>query len=317
MNREFKNSRKSEKEYIDDLKKQIEKLKKERNAIIIAHNYQRKEVQDIADIMGDSLALSRAVMKTEAKVIVFCGVHFMAESAAILNPKKKVLLPVKESGCPMADMATVEKIKKMRNQCPDAAVVSYVNSSADVKAESDISCTSGNAIDVVKSLKEDRIIFVPDRNLGHYVKINVPEKEIILWPGFCPAHIRLMEEEVINVKKQHPNAEFLAHPECRPGVVKLADAVCSTEGMFKHVRSSLSKEFIIGTEEGLVYRLKKENPGKKFFLPSEHLICADMKLTTLGWVAHSLKFMEHCVTVPEQVRIKALKSLERMLEASN
>jgi len=305
---------KSDNQYIQDLIEQIDKLKKQKNAVVIVHNYQREEIQDIADITGDSLALSRAAKEVEADVIVFCGVYFMAESAAILNPKKKVLLPVKEAGCPMADMATVEKVKKARQLHPDAAVVCYVNSSADVKAESDICCTSSNAIEVVKSLKEKKIIFVPDRNLGNYVKINVPDKEFVLWPGFCPTHIRLMEEEVINTKKENPEAEFIAHPECRPEVIELADVVCSTAGMFKYAKNSPKKEFIIGTEKGLIYKLEKENPDKKFILPSQHLICANMKLTTLGWVVHALKTEEYKITVPGDIAKRALKSLERMLE---
>ncbi|MCM8779144.1 MAG: quinolinate synthase NadA [Candidatus Omnitrophica bacterium] len=305
-----------ERRYIENLKQKIAELKKERRAVIIVHNYQREEVQDIADYTGDSLELSRAVINIAAEVIVFCGVHFMAESAAILNPDKKVLLPVKEAGCPMADMVTAEKLRAMRQNFPDAAVVCYVNSSARVKAESDICCTSSNAIEVVRSLPHKRIIFVPDKNLGAYIQNNVPEKEIILWNGFCPTHIRLTEEEVMEMKKIYPQAEFIAHPECRPEVVALADKVLSTGGMFKYVKNSPAKEFIIGTERGLVYRLKKENPEKKFYLPSEHLVCANMKLITLGWIAHSLEFMVHEVKVPEEIRVKAKLALERMLEVS-
>ncbi len=302
--------------YIENLKKKIAVLKKERKAVIIVHNYQREEIQDIADHLGDSLALSQVAVNVDAEVIVFCGVHFMAESAAILNPDKKVLLPVKEAGCPMADMVTAEKLKAMRQQYPDAAVVCYVNSSARVKAESDICCTSSNAIEVVRSLPHKRIIFVPDKNLGAYIQLNVPDKEIILWNGFCPTHIRLTEEEVTEIKEEHPAAEFIAHPECRPEVLALADNVLSTGGMFTYVNKSPCREFIIGTERGLVYRLEKENPEKKFYLPSEHLVCANMKLITLGWVAHSLELMIHQITVPEEIRRKAKQSLERMLEVS-
>jgi len=311
------NIRKSEEKYIQNLKNKIQQLKGKRDAVIIAHNYQREGVQDIADIIGDSLALSKAAREVESNTIVFCGVHFMAESAAILNPQKEVLLPVKEAGCPLADMATVEKIRKFRQEYPDAAVVCYVNTSAAIKAESDVCCTSSNAIEVTRRLEEKEIIFLPDKNLGNYVKMNVPEKNIILWPGFCSTHIRLMEEEVKKVKKQHPDADFLVHPECRPEVITLADAVCSTGGMFKYVKSSTKKKFIIGTEKGLIYRLQKENSDKIFILPSQHLICANMKLTTLGWVAHALEFMEYQITVPENIRKKALKSLERMLEMSS
>ena len=307
-------TKENDKRYQEDLKRRIAQLKKEKNAVILVHNYQREEIQEIADIVGDSLQLARAATKAEADIIEFCGVRFMAESASILNPDKKVLLPVKEAGCPLADMITPEKLRALKSQYPDAACVCYVNSSAEVKAESDIACTSSNAIEVVKSLPKKRIIFVPDENLGKYVQLQVAEKEIILWKGFCPTHIRLSEEEVIKTKKEYPQAEFLAHPECNPEVLKLADEICSTAGMFKYARASKSKEFIIGTESGMLYRLKKENPGKKFYLPSEHLVCANMKLTTLGWVAHSLEMEINEVKVPENIRLKAKKSLDRMLE---
>jgi len=306
----------TDRQYIEKLKKRIEVLKKEREAVIIVHNYQRDEIQDIADISGDSLALSRAAINAEAKVIVFCGVQFMAESASILNPGKMVLLPVKEAGCPMADMISTGKLQAMREKYPDAAVVCYVNSSAEVKAESDIACTSSNAIDVVRSLKNKRVIFVPDKNLGRYVQANVPDKEIILWQGFCPTHIRVQEEEVLKAKEDHPGAEFVAHPECNPGVLRLADHICSTGGMFKFAKSSPAKEFIIGTEMGMLYRLKKDNPGKKFYMSTEHLICPSMKLTTLGWVAHSLEMLVYEIKVPEDIAKKARVTLKRMLEVT-
>jgi quinolinate synthase len=305
---------KDNRKYQEDLKKKISLLKKEKNAVILAHNYQRDEIQDIADVVGDSLQLARAATKVNADIIEFCGVRFMAESAQILNPDKKVLLPVKESGCPLADMISPEKLKSLKAEHPDAACVCYVNSSAEVKAESDIACTSSNAIEVVRSLPNKKIIFVPDENLGKYVQSQVPQKELILWKGFCPTHIRLSEEEVIKAKKAHPRAEFLAHPECNPEVLKLADQVCSTGGMFQHARVSQAREFIIGTESGMLYRLRKENPDKKFYLPSEHLVCANMKLTTLGWVAHSLEMEISEVKVPSDVRKKAKASLDRMLE---
>lgn len=306
----------SDRQYNKKLKERIEELKKERKAVIIVHNYQRDEIQDIADISGDSLALSQAAVKAEAEIIVFCGVRFMAESASILNPDKMVLLPVKEAGCPMADMINAEKLIAMRKKYPDAAVVCYVNSSAAVKAESDMGCTSSNAIEVVRSLKNKRIIFVPDKNLGMYVQSQVPEKKIILWEGFCPTHIRVLEEEVMRTKKEHPEAKFVAHPECNPGVLKLADHVCSTAGMFKYVKSSPAKEFIIGTEVGMLYKLKKDNPDKEFYMPTDNLICPSMKLTTLGWVAHSLEMLVHEVKVPEDIAKRARKSLERMLQVT-
>lgn len=305
-----------DKKYIEGLKKQIAKLKKKRNAIIIVHNYQRDEIQDIADISGDSLALSRAAVGTRADVIVFCGVHFMAESASILNPAKKVLLPVKEAGCPLADMVTVEKIRLKRKEYPEAAVVCYVNSSAEVKAESDIACTSSNAIAVIESLPNEQIIFVPDKNLARYAQSKIPHKEIIAWEGFCPTHIRVQGEDILKAKEVHPNAEVIIHPECNPEVQDLADHICSTGGMFKYVKSSSSKEFIIGTESGMLYKLKKENPDKQFYLPTEHLICPSMKLTTLGWVAHSLEMMVYEVEVPQDLAARARKTLMRMLKVT-
>ena len=306
----------SDKKYIEDLRNKIIELKKERDAVIIVHNYQRDEIQDVADISGDSLALSRAAVKTRGKVIVFCGVHFMAETAAILNPGKIVLLPVKEAGCPMADMVSVEKLKAKKKEYPQAAVVCYVNSSAKVKAESDICCTSSNAIAVVRSLSNKQIIFIPDKNLGRYVQSQIPDKEIILWEGFCPTHIRLQEEEVKETKKEYPQAEFIAHPECQPDVLALADHICSTGGMFKYVKTSNSKEFIIGTECGMLYKLKKDNPDKNFYLPSPNLVCPTMKLTTLGWVMHSLESMENEIKVPEPISKLAKNALDKMLKVT-
>lgn len=302
--------------YNEALKKKIARLKKKRNAVIIAHNYQRDEIQEIADIGGDSLALSQAAVRTDADVIVFCGVKFMAESASILNPDKKVLLPVLEAGCPLADMITPEKLRAKKKEHPEAAVVCYVNSSAEVKAESDIACTSSNAIDIVKSLKEREVIFVPDKNLGRYVQSQVPDKKIILWEGFCPTHIRVQEEDVVTAKRQHPEAEVVAHPECNPGVLALSDHICSTGGMFKYVKASGSKEFIIATEAGMLYRLQKENPDKKFYLPTPNLVCANMKLITLGWVAHSLEMLVYEIKVSDEISAKAKKTLDRMLQVT-
>ena len=308
------NQDKKDQLYKKELKEKIERLKKEKNAVILAHNYQRNEVQDIADICGDSLALARAAKKTDADIIVFCGVHFMAESAAILNPDKKVLLPVKEAGCPLADMITVQKLQRKKEEFPKAAVVCYVNSSAEIKAESDISCTSSNAIEVVKSLSNDQIIFVPDKNLGRYVQANVPEKDIVLWEGHCSTHLRLTEEDVVRAKEKYQNAKFIAHPECSPEVLSLADYVCSTGGMFTYVKESKTKEFIVGTESGMVYALQKQNPDCKFYIPTTHLICANMKLTTLGWILQSLENEVYEVRVSPKVRDKARKTLERMLD---
>jgi len=304
------------KQYTDKLKKRIAELKKKRNAVIIVHNYQRDEAQDIADITGDSLGLSKAAIKIDADIIVFCGVHFMAETAYILNPSKTILLPVKEAGCPMADMITPEALRNKKEQYPGSPVVCYVNTSAAIKAESDICCTSRNAVEVVRSLKEKRVIFVPDKNLGHYVQSQLPDKEIILWEGFCPTHIGVLPDQIMAAKRFHPKAEFIAHPECNPDVLELADHITSTGGMIEYVKHSKSKEFIIGTEMGMLYRLRQDNPGKRFYLPTEHLLCANMKLTTLGWIVNSLELMVHKVTVPEDIRSRAYNAVDKMLKIS-
>ena len=307
----------SEKIYRKDLKTRIVALKKKRKAVIIVHNYQRDEIQDIADITGDSLALSQAAVKTDAEIIVFCGVHFMAESAAILNPHKTVLLPALEAGCPLADMVTVEKMRTLRRENPGAPVVCYVNTSAAIKAESDICCTSSNAVKIVQSLKgHKKVIFLPDKNLGRFVQSRIPEKEIVLWDGFCPTHIKVQQEHIINVKKAHPDALVIAHPECNPEVLRLADYITSTGGMIKYVKKSDKGKFIIVTESGLLYKLRGDNPDKEFFLPTEQLICPNMKLTTLGWVYHSLEFLQYRVTVPPEIAGKARIVLDRMLEVS-
>jgi len=303
----------AERKYRAEMMEKIAALKKKRNAVLLVHNYQRDEIQDIADIMGDSLGLARAAAETDKDVIVFCGVVFMAESASILNPRKTVLLPVKEAGCPLADMATVEELRKIKERFPDAAVVSYVNSSALVKAESDICCTSANAIKVVNSVKEDRIIFVPDRNLGRYVAGHT-DKEIILWPGYCETHDRLRAADVLECKKKYPDAEVIAHPECRTEVLELADAALSTSGMLRYAEGSKAGTIIVGTEIGMGYRLKRENPDKTFIFPSECLICETMKMTTLDAVHNALENMVHEIRVDEETRRKANIALTRMLE---
>ena len=296
------------------LKAEIKKLLKERNAILLAHNYQRDEVQDAADLTGDSLGLSIEASKTEAKVIVFCGVHFMAESASILSPDKTVIFPRMDAGCPMADMITRDGLIRMKEEYPGLPVVTYVNSAADVKAVSDICCTSANAVSVVRSLKDaKRVIMTPDRNLSHYVTRFVKDKEIIAWDGFCPTHERLVPEDVLKLKVKHPDALFVAHPECRPDVVDLADKVASTSGMYVFCKESKAREFIIGTEIGILWRLKKDNPDKKFHLASKKLVCPNMKLTALEDVLVALEKMENVVTVPEEIRIPAKTALDRML----
>ena len=295
------------------VKQQIRDLLKQHNAVLLAHNYMRDEVQEIADITGDSLGLSMEAAKTAADVIVFCGVHFMAESAAILSPQKKVLLPRPDAGCPMADMVTAEGLRSLKAQHPGVPVVTYVNSTADVKAESDICCTSANALTVVKSLQEDRLIFVPDRNLGRWVAKSVPEKEFIFWEGFCPTHERMTVAAVMQKKAEHPDALFICHPESAPEVTALADHACSTSGMYDYCRTSPAKKFIIGTEAGILYKLRLENPDKEFILASPALFCPNMKLTSLEDVLVSLQTLSPVVSVPEGIRLRAKAALDRML----
>jgi len=304
------------KEYKKKLREKVLRLKKERNAYIVAHNYQNYEVQEVADILGDSLALSKAAIGTGADMIVFCGVDFMAESAKILNPEKTVILPVREADCPMALMVTAERLREKKKEYPDAAVVCYVNSSAEVKAESDIACTSSNAVEVVKSLPHKQIIFVPDKNLGHYVQRFCPEKEIILWQGFCTTHIRVTAQDVLRTKEKYPDAPFIAHPECPPDVIDLADFVCSTSGFSPYVAKSPADTFIIGTEVGIIFKLKKDHPTKRFIMPTEQFVCQTMKMTTLGWVAHALETREHAIEIPEPIRRRAETTLKRMMEVS-
>ena len=296
-----------------DIKLQIRELLAKHNAVLLAHNYMRDEVQEIADITGDSLALSIEAAKTPADVIVFCGVHFMAESAAILSPDKKVLLPRPDAGCPMADMVTAEELEQLRAKHPGVPVVTYVNSSADVKACSDICCTSANAVKVVKSLKEEELIFVPDRNLGRWIAKFVPEKRFLFWEGFCPTHERMTLQAVLQKKNEHPDALFICHPESAPEVSELADHVCSTSGMYDYCRTSPAKKFILGTEAGILYKLRVENPGKEFILASPALFCPNMKLTSLDDILISLQTLSPVVNVPEEIRLKAKLALDRML----
>jgi quinolinate synthase len=298
--------------YQEELKQEIRGLLKKRNGVLLAHNYMRDEVQEIADITGDSLALSIEAAKTAAEVIVFCGVHFMAESASILSPGKTVLLPRLDAGCPMADMVTSEELLKMKTEHPGVPVVTYVNSSADVKAISDICCTSANAVQVIKSLPDREVIFVPDRNLGRYVA-GFSDKLFHFWEGFCPTHERLNPDVVLRLKTDYPDALFICHPECNPAVSALADHVCSTSGMYDYCRKSPAKCFIIGTEAGILYRLRKESPDKEFILASPALVCPNMKLTSLEDILASLQTMEPVVKVPEDIRIPAKRALDRML----
>jgi quinolinate synthase len=291
---------------------EIRRLREQKNAIILAHNYQRPEVQDIADVIGDSLELARAAAKMDTDVIVFCGVDFMAETAAVLSPEKTVLLPAPDACCPMAEMVSAEELRFARGKYPDAAVVCYVNTSAEVKAESDICCTSANAIDVVNSVKEDTVIFVPDKNLGQYAA-RFTKKTVLPWEGFCIVHERYTPADVAAAKQAHPGAEVLVHPECRPDVIDRADHVASTSGILKQVKSSPKEEFIIGTENGMLHRLGKECPGKRCYPLSEKAICVNMKKTDLAKVRDALTTMKPRVTVPEEVAARARIAIERML----
>jgi quinolinate synthase len=296
----------------DILKEQILKLKKERKAVILAHNYQRGEAQDIADFVGDSLELAQKAVKTDADVIVFCGVHFMAETAAILNPEKTVLLPDASAGCPMADMITAEQLRQQKQKMPNATVVTYVNSTAAVKAESDYCCTSANGVKVVGSIANAEIIFVPDQYLGDFIAKRTG-KTLTLWPGYCPTHVNILPEDIVNRKQEHPKAKTVVHPECRPDVIALADEALSTSGIVRYAARTDVKELIVGTEVEILHRLNKENPGKQFYAASKKAICPDMKKITLEKILKSLETMKPEVTVPEAIRIRAKRAVDRML----
>lgn len=320
----------------ETLQEEILRLKEEKRAVLIAHNYQRDEVQDIADFTGDSLELSRKASGTDCDVIVFCGVNFMAESASILSPDKTVLLPETGACCPMADMVTVSTPRKLwkeypgyevqptfvypreftlrdiKAQNPGVPVVAYVNTTAEVKAESDICCTSANVVEVVESLHDEKVICIPDRNLSTWAQKNT-KKEIIAWDGFCHVHDRIGAKDVHAAREKHPGAVLMAHPECRPEVLELADHVTSTSGMLRFAKSSGAREFIVGTEVGLMHRLRKDNPDKTFHPLRKDMICPNMKKTTLKSVLNALEAMEHEIKVPEEIRVPAKKALDRML----
>jgi quinolinate synthase len=298
----------------EQLIRRVRALLKDRRAILLAHNYQRGEIQDAADITGDSLALSMAAAETDAEVIVFCGVHFMAESAAILSPEKTVLLPRLDAGCPMADMITAADVADIRREHPGVPIVTYVNSSAEVKAASDVCCTSANAVKVTRSVGAERVYLAPDQNLAQWVARHT-DQEVLYWKGFCPTHHRLREHHVQEAKARHPGAPFVAHPECRPEVIDLADAVRSTSGIIEYCRASDADTILIGTETGLFHRLQKDSPGKRFVAPSDDLVCPNMKLTTLEDVVDCLEALSNRITVPEDVRLRAKRALDRMLQA--
>ncbi|OPY07402.1 MAG: Quinolinate synthase A [Syntrophaceae bacterium PtaB.Bin095] len=297
-----------------EIAEDIEKWKKKRNAVILAHNYQLPEVQDIADYVGDSLGLSIQAAKTEADVIVFCGVHFMAETAKILSPAKTVLLPDEKAGCPMADMITAEDIRQLKAEHPGAAALCYVNTSAAVKAECDLCCTSANAVRMVEEVLKDEkeIIFVPDRYLAAYVASQTAG-ELIPWQGFCPTHARILPENIAEMKALHPDAELLVHPECAPELTALADRVASTEGMCRYAKESGSMEFIVATERGILHRMEKENPGKRFYPASRFAVCPNMKYTTADKILRALQDLVYEIEVPENIAFRARRSIERML----
>ena len=319
------------------LLEEILRLKDERNAIILSHNYQREEVQDIADFVGDSLELSRTASTIKCDVIVFCGVHFMAESASILSPEKTVLLTELDATCPMAEMIQVSSprnvwktfpgyetqptfvfpheftLRDIKSMYPGVPVVTYVNTTADVKAESDICCTSANVVKVMDSLPDERVICVPDRNLSMWAQKNT-NKKVIAWDGFCHVHDRIAKDDVLKARKEYPNALLMAHPECRLEVLELADHVTSTSGMLRFAKASDAGEFIVGTETGIIHRLKKENPDKIFYPLRKDMVCPNMKKTMLTSVLRALKEMNHVIKVPEEISVPAKRALDRMLE---
>ena len=299
-------------ENISEMQQEVRRLCAEKNVLFLAHNYQRPEVQDLADLVGDSLALSIAASKSDATMILFAGVHFMAESAKILSPDKKVLMPRIDAGCPMADMADAESLLAMKQKHPDAAVVTYVNSTAEVKAETDICCTSANAVNVVKSLEAKEILFVPDKNLGAWVAKHVPDKTVHLWPGYCHVHDVLTATLVREMKRIHPYAPFVAHPECRAEVLELADHVASTSGMLAWAPQSNAEKAIIGTETGLLHRLALENPDMEF-IGFKQMVCPNMKKTRIEDVLAALREEHNEIDVPEAIRVRAKGALDRMI----
>ncbi len=296
-----------------DISTEIRSLAEEKNAVILAHNYQVAGVQDIADIVGDSLELARAAAERREETIVFCGVDFMAETAAILSPEKTVLLPAPDAHCPMAGMITGGEVRLLRERFPDAAVVAYVNTTAEVKAESDVCCTSANALKVVESLEEDQVIMLPDRNLARYVA-RFTKKEILLWEGYCYVHDMMTSADVSKARLDHPDGELLVHPECRPEVIDLADYVHSTSGMIRHICASDKVDFIIGTEPGIIHQIEKQCPWKRVYPLSEKAVCMNMKKTSLEKVLQSLETLTPQMVVPEEIAARARVAIEQMLQ---
>jgi quinolinate synthase len=297
-----------------DLIARIDELRKRRDAVILVHNYQLPEVQDIADHVGDSLELARISSRVSSRVILFCGVHFMAETAKLFNPDKTVLMPDPHAGCPMANMIYPEKLQAEKRSHPGAAVVTYINSTAEIKAMSDICCTSANGVKIAAGIPEKEIIFIPDKYLGSFVRRRVPDKTIHLYDGYCPTHMLFSAEGIRQLKEKYPAAQVLVHPECRTEVQEIADQICSTSQMIEASRKSPASQFIICTEIGMLYRLKKEVPGKEFIPGNPHALCPNMKLTTLEKVLWALEDMKHEVVVDPAYRDRALRPLKRMLE---
>lgn len=301
---------------MNELVEKINKLKKAKNAVILAHCYQNEEIDKVADFVGDSLYLSQMASKTDADIILFAGVYFMAQTAKILCPDKKVLLPRMESGCRMADMINLNQLREFKSQHPDIPTVCYINSTAEVKSECDICCTSSNAIKIVDSLKAEKILFLPDTYLGKWVEGQLGNVEVITYPGFCPTHLQIRPEDIENARKKYPDAEVLAHPECHQSVTKLADYVGSTTGIMKHAIESRKKQFVIATEKGVVDRLRRDYPDKEFILIKENIICPNMKWHNLIDIYNSLEKEEHEINVDNEIAKKALNCIDRMLEVS-
>lgn len=301
---------------MNELIEKINKLKKEKNAVILAHCYQNVEIDEVADYVGDSLYLSQMAAKTNADIIVFAGVYFMAQTAKILNPTRKVLLPRLESGCRMADMITLEQLREFKSKFPKMPTVCYINSTAEVKSECDICCTSSNAVKIVDSLKADEILFLPDTYLGKWVEAQLGNVKVNTYPGFCPTHMQIRDKDVIAAREKYPNALVLAHPECHQSVTAIADYVGSTTGIMKFAKESANKQFIIATEKGVVDRLKRDYPEKEFILIKDSVICPNMKWNTLTDIYNALDREEHEITVEEAMAQKALTCIDRMLEVS-
>lgn len=302
---------------MEEIIKRIEHLKREKNAVILAHCYQNVEIDEVADFIGDSLYLSQQAAKTDADIIVFAGVFFMAQTAKMLNPDKKVLLPRMESGCLMADMIDYKQLMEFKAKHPNIPTVCYINSTAEVKSECDICCTSSNAVKIVKSLNAKEVLFLPDTYLGKWTEKVLGNVKVITYPGFCPTHLRIKPEDILEARKKYPNAKILAHPECHQSVSELADYVGSTTGIMKYAAESSDKQFIIATEKGVVDRLKRDYKDKEFILIKENIVCPNMKWNTLEDIYNALKYEQHEITVDEQIAKKAVKCIDRMLEVSN